>query len=168
MAYVCRQMYNRYTETLSNYAVDLDFYWFCPHSLHALSKVSVKHLLTAVRVKWGQILPVKKSFLFFCRSKMYSYHRNVIASVWHMQRKVTTILMQQSFCSLNVPERIRQGFAWSVAFSIKCILRIYGLSYKENKMTLSQIHVNGGSLNCRTRENEGWRVCVFQALPLLV
>lgn len=28
-------MYDRFKETLSNYAVDLDFYWFCPHSLQA-------------------------------------------------------------------------------------------------------------------------------------
>lgn len=27
------QMYDKYKETLSNYAVDLDFYLFCPHSL---------------------------------------------------------------------------------------------------------------------------------------
>lgn len=104
-------MYNRYKETLSNYAVDLDFYWFCPHSLQALSKVSVKHLLAAVRVKRGQILPVKTTlFLFFCRSEMYSYHRNNIATIWHMQGKLTTVLMQQFSLSLNVPERIRRGF----------------------------------------------------------
>lgn len=110
LAYVLRQMYDRYKETLSNYAVDLDFYWFCPHSLQALSKVSIEHLLAAVRVKRGQILPVKTTlFLFFCRSEMYSYHRNNIATIWHMQVKLTTILMQQFF-SLNVPERIRQGF----------------------------------------------------------
>lgn len=108
--HMLRQMYDRYKEILSNYAVDLDFYWFCPHSLQALSKVSIKHLLAAVRVKRGQILPVKTTlFLFFCRSEMYSYHRNNIATIWHMQGKLTTILMQQFF-SLNVPERIRQGF----------------------------------------------------------
>lgn len=91
-------MYDRYKETLSNYAVDLDFYWFCPHSLQALRKVSVKHLLAAVRVKRGQILPVKTTpFLFFCRSEMYSYHRNNIATIWHMQGKLTTVLMQQFF-----------------------------------------------------------------------
>lgn len=138
-------MYDRYKEILSNYAVDLDFYWFCPHSLQALSKVSIKHLLAAVRVKRGQILPVKTTlFLFFCRSEMYSYHRNNIATIWHMQGKLTTILMQQFF-SLNVPERIRQGFDWSVTFSIKCILRVYGLSYWKTNLMLSQIHFNGGS-----------------------
>lgn len=73
---------------ICNYAVDLDFYWFCPHSLQAQSKVSIKHLLAAVRVKRGQILPVKTTlFLFFCRSEMYSYHRNNIATTWHMQGK---------------------------------------------------------------------------------
>lgn len=50
-----------------------------------------------------------------------------------------------SFFSLNVPERIRRGFDWSVAYSIKCILRFYGLSYRKNKLMLSQIHFNGGS-----------------------
>lgn len=94
------KMYNRYRETLSNYAVDLDLYWFCPHSLQALSKVSVKHLLAALRVKRGQILRVKTTlFLFFCRSEMYSYHRNNIATLWHMQEKLTTILMQLFFLS---------------------------------------------------------------------
>lgn len=93
-------MYDRYKETLSNYAVDLDFYWFCPHSLQALRKVSVKHLLVAVRVKRGQIVPVKTTlFLFFCRSEMYSYHRNNIATIRHMQGKLTTVLMQQFFLS---------------------------------------------------------------------
>lgn len=52
------------TKKLSNYAVDLDFYWFCPHSLQALRKVSVKHLLAAVRVKRGQILPVKTTLFY--------------------------------------------------------------------------------------------------------
>lgn len=39
---------------------------------------------------------------------MYSYHRNKIASMWHMQGKVTTVLMQVFFfppVSLNVPEK---------------------------------------------------------------
>lgn len=75
--------------------------------------------------------PSKKTslFLFFCRSEMYSYHRNNISTIWHMQGKLTTVLMQHFFFSLNVPERIRQGFDWSVTYSTKCILRIYGLSY---------------------------------------
>lgn len=89
-------MYDSYKETLSNYAVDFNLYWVCPHSLQALSKVSIKLLLAAVRVKRGQILPVKTTlFLFFCRCEMYSYHRNNIATKWHMQGKLTTILMQQ-------------------------------------------------------------------------
>lgn len=99
MAYVLRQMYDRYKGTLSNYAVDLDFYWFCPHSLQALRKVSVKHLLAAVRVKRGQILPMKTTFSILCRSEMYSYHRNTIATIWHMQGKLATVLMQQFFFS---------------------------------------------------------------------
>lgn len=145
MAYVRRQMYDRFKETLSNYAVDLDFYWFCPHSLQALSKVSTKHLLAVVRVKRGQILPVKTSlFLFFCRSEMYSYHRNIIASIWHMQGKVTTILMQQfilSKCSRKNQTRV----------CLKCCF-LYKMYFKnlwfvslKNKLMLSQIHVNGGS-----------------------
>lgn len=84
------------TKKLGNYAVDLDFIGFVLKAFKALSKVSVKHLLAAVRVKRGQILPVKSLFLFFCRSEMYSYHRNNIATIWHMQeKKLTSILMQQ-------------------------------------------------------------------------
>lgn len=145
MAYVLRQMYDRYKEILSNYAVDLDFYWFCPHSLQALSKVSIKHLLAAVRVKRGQILPVKTSlFLFFCRSEMYSYHRNNIATIWHMQGKLTTILMQQFF--LSKCSRKNQTRVW-----LKCYF-LYKMHFKnlwfvllKNKLMLSQIHFNGGS-----------------------
>lgn len=138
-------MYDRYKEILSNYAVDLDFYWFCPHSLQALRKVSIKHLLAAVRVKRGQILPVKTSlFLFFCRSEMYSYHRNNIATIWHMQGKLTTILMQQFF--LSKCSRKNQTRVW-----LKCYF-LYKMHFKnlwfvllQNKLMLSQIHFNGGS-----------------------
>ena len=38
-------------------------------------------------------------FLFLCRSEMYSYHRNKIYSIWHMQGKVTTVVMQVFFPS---------------------------------------------------------------------
>lgn len=86
-------MYDRCKESLSNYAVDLDFYWFCPHSLQALGKVSVKHLLAAVRVKRGQILTVKTTlFLFFCRSEMYS-------SV-----TIETAFPQYGICKENSPQ----------------------------------------------------------------
>jgi len=89
----------------------LDLYWFCPHSLQALSKVSIEHLLAAVRVKRGQILPVKTTlFLFFCRPEMYSYHRNNIATIWHMQGKSSPQFFDATVSSLlNVPERIRRG-----------------------------------------------------------
>lgn len=101
-------MYDR--KKLSNYAVNLDFYGFCPHSLQALRKVSVKHLLAAVRVKRGQILPVKtRLFLFFCRSEMYSYHRNNIATIWHMQGKLTTVLMQLFFSSQKFQKESGKG-----------------------------------------------------------
>lgn len=121
-----------------------DFYWFCPHSLQAQSKVSIKHLLAAVRVKRGQILPVKTSlFLFFCWSEMYSCHRNKIASIWHMQGKVTTILMQQFFlskCSRKNQTRV----------CLKCCF-LYKMHFKnlwfvlKSKFMLSQIHLDGGS-----------------------
>lgn len=78
---------------------------------------------------------------------MYSYHRNKIASVWHMQGKVTTVVMQV-FCffsspplSLNVPEKqkrkkdeeeIRRGFCFEVLlFSLKYCLRIDCLIVKQ-------------------------------------
>lgn len=98
-----RLLYDRYKETLSNYAVDLDFSWFRPHSLQALRQVTVTHLLAAVQVKRGQILLVKLLFffLFFRRSEMYGYHRNKISTIWYMQEQLTTVLMQQflSKCS---------------------------------------------------------------------
>lgn len=88
-------MYDGYKEVRSNYAVG-----FVLTAFKLLSKVSIEHLVAAVRVKRGQILPVKTTlFLFFCRSEMYSYHRNNIATIWHMQGKLTAILMQQFFLS---------------------------------------------------------------------
>lgn len=106
--------------------------------------------------------PVKTSlFLFLCRFEMYSYHRNKIASMWHMQGKVTTVLMQVFFfppLSLNVPEKkeIRRGFVWSVAFSLKYCLRINCLIIKQIYWVKS---VFRGLFSCRIREHEGWRVC---------
>lgn len=86
------------------------------------------------------------SFLFFCRSEMYSYHRNNIATTRHMQGKLATVLMQHFFFSLNVPERMRQGFDWSVTFSIKRLFKNLWFVLFKNNLLLSQIHFNGGSL----------------------
>lgn len=122
-------MYDRYKGTLSNYAVDLDFYWFCPHSLQALRKVSVKHLLAAVRVKRGQILPMKTTlFLFFAGLKCTVTIETPLPQ-YGICKENSPQFWCNSFFSLNVPERMRQGFDWSVTYSLKCILRIYGLSY---------------------------------------
>lgn len=122
-------MYDRYKGTLSNYAVDLDFYWFCPHSLQALRKVSVKHLLAAVRVKRGQILPMKTTlFLFFAGLKCTVTIETPLPQ-YGICKENSPQFWCNSFSSLNVPERMRQGFDWSVTYSLKCILRIYGLSY---------------------------------------
>lgn len=142
---VLRQMYIRYKEA-QQLCSWFRFYWFCPHSLQALSKVSVEHLLAVVRVKRGQILPVKTTlFLFFCRSEMYSYHRNNIATIWHMQGKLTTILMQQFF-PLFKCSRKNQTRVW-----LKCYL-LHKMHFKnlwfvllKNKFMLSRIHINGGS-----------------------
>lgn len=50
-----------------------------------------------------------------------------------------------SFFSLNVPERIRQGFDWSVTYSIKMRFKNLWFVLLQNKFMLSQIHFNGGS-----------------------
>lgn len=133
-------MYGRYKETLSNYAVDLDFYWCCPHSLQALSKVCVKHLLAAVRVKRGQILPVKATlFLFFCRSEMYSYHRNNIATIWHMQGKFTTVLMQRLFPQMFQKESDKG------LIEVLLTLQNAFLSYWGKKTNVESNPLHGGS-----------------------
>lgn len=75
---------------------------------------------------------------------MYSYHRNNIATIRHMQGKLTTILMQQFF--LSKCSRKNQTRVW-----LKCYL-LYKMHSKnlwfvllKNKFMLSRIHVNGGS-----------------------
>lgn len=85
---------------ICNYAVDLDFYWFCPHSLQAQSKVSIKHLLAAVRVKRGQILPVKTTLFYsFAGLKCTVTIETTLPQHGICKEKLATVLMQQFFLS---------------------------------------------------------------------
>lgn len=76
-------MYNSYRETLSNYAVDLDFYWFLS-SQPSSSKQGVCQAPSGCCTGEARTnLPSENnSFLFFYRSEMYSYHRNNIATLF--------------------------------------------------------------------------------------
>lgn len=92
----------------------------------------------------------KSLFLFFCRSELYSYHRNKIATRY-MQGKTQHGFDATAFffLSLNIPERMRQGFDWSVTYSKKKRKKKHFLNLcfvlLKNKLILSQIHFNGDS-----------------------
>lgn len=85
---------------------------------------------------------------------MYSYHRNYIATTWHMQERKN--LMQQFTLSLNVPERIRKGYVWSVTYSIKCV--IDNLSYCKTNLHWVE------STSMGTHQLQGGGLCL-KALP---
>lgn len=87
---------------------------------------------------------------------MYSYHRNYIATTWHMQERKKHLMQQFSF-SLNVPERIRKGYVWSVTYSIKCV--IDNLSYCKTNLHWVE------STSMGARQLLGGGLCL-KALPL--
>lgn len=98
---------------------------------------------------------------------MYSYHRNNIATIWHMQGKLTTILMQQFF--LSKCSRKNQTRVW-----LKCYL-LYKMHSKnlwfvllKNKFMLSRIHINGGSSIAGLGKMRGGGFVFFKALPLSI
>lgn len=91
---------------------------------------------------------------------MYSYHRNYIATIWHMQeRKKKKNLMQQFSRSLNVPERIRKGYVWSVTYSIKCVIDY--LSYCKTNLHWVE------STSMGAHQLQGGGLCL-KALPLSI
>lgn len=75
---------------------------------------------------------------------MYSYHRNTIATIWHMQGKLATVLMQQFFFSKC--SRKNEAGVWLKCYLLsKMHFKNLWLVLLKSKFTLSQIHFNGGS-----------------------
>lgn len=123
-------MYNRYKETLSNYAVDLDFYWFLS-SQPSSSKQGVCQAPSGCCTGEARTNPPSEKQLFFYSFAGLKCTVTIETTLpqYGICKENSPQFWCNSFFSLNVPERIRQGFDWSVTYSIRCILRIYGLSY---------------------------------------
>lgn len=169
MAYVLRQMYNRYKETLSNYAVDLDFYWFLS-SQPSSSKQGVCQAPSGCCTGEARTNPPSEKQLFF-----YSF-AGLKCTV-----TIETTLPQYGICKENSPQfwcnsfflskcsRKNQTRVW-----LKCYL-LYKMHSKnlwfvllKNKFMLSRIHINGGSSIAGLGKMRGGGFVFFKALPLSI